>query len=90
MKGSPDIFSITLQKGARAQVRVVLSIWRGQTKVHVREYDPGAIAGQWWPGKGACLDIDKLPELLLALTKAEAEARRLGLLGRKEVQNNAE
>jgi hypothetical protein len=80
MTGSPDIVIAVLEKGANVQVRVTLSSWRGTTKVHVREYKPGAVAGQWWPGKGACLDVDRLPELVAALQAAEVEARRLGLI----------
>ena len=53
---------------------------QSQLKIHVREYNPGAIAGQWWPGKGTCLDVERLPELIAALQKAQAEARERGLL----------
>jgi hypothetical protein len=80
MTSSPDVTIAIVEKGANAQVRVTLSKWRGRTKVHVREYNPGAIAGQWWPGKGACLPVEKLPELVKALQDAEADARHRGLL----------
>jgi Transcriptional Coactivator p15 (PC4) len=61
-------------------VLVTLSAWRGQHMVHVREYTPGALSDQWWPAKGACLDVSKLSELIAALHEAEAEARCLGLI----------
>jgi hypothetical protein len=77
----PDIVIAIIEKDARTQVRVVLSSWRGKTKIHVRQFDPGPIAGQWWPsGKGAALDVERLPELVEALKEAESEARRIGLL----------
>jgi len=84
MTGSPDITIAILDKSANAQVRVTLSQWRGQTKIHVREYNPGAVAGQWWPGKGVCLDVERLPELRAALEEAEREAHRRGLLSMQE------
>jgi hypothetical protein len=75
-----DVTIAIIEKSFHAQVRVTLNSWRGQHKVHVREYTPGALADQWWPGKGACLDVEKLPELLEALQKAAVEAPKLGLL----------
>jgi hypothetical protein len=83
MTSSPDIIVTIIEKAANAQVRVSLSSWRGKTKVHIREYNPGPVAGQWWPGKGACLDVERLPELVKALQAAELEARRLGLIGQE-------
>ena len=78
---APDTTIAIIEKGASTQVRVVLSIWRGQQRLHIREYTPGAIAGQWWPSsKGASLDVRRLPELLDALHQAEAELVILGLL----------
>jgi hypothetical protein len=78
---SSDITVAVIEKDARAQVRVTINTWRGTTKVNIRQFDPGAVAGTWWPsGKGAALDIEKLPQLVEAIRKAEAEARRLGLL----------
>ena len=87
MTRSHDIIIAIIEKSANTQVRVTLGQWRGRTKVHLREYHPGAIAGEWWPGKGACLDIAKLPQLVKALNDAEVEARERGLLVglRKEV-----
>jgi hypothetical protein len=79
--GSPDLFVAVVEKGASSQVRVTLAKWRGQGKVSVREFAPGAIAGTFWPtAKGATIDVDKLPELIKALQAAEAQARDGGLL----------
>jgi hypothetical protein len=78
---SPDIVVAEIAKGATSRVRVVLSTWRGQHKVHVREFTPGVLAGDWWPSnKGACVDVHHLPDLISGLQAAEAEARRRGLL----------
>jgi len=80
---SPDVFTAIVEKGDSCQVRVTVSKWRGQGKVSVREFTPGAISNTWWPtAKGATIDVDKLPELIAALQRAATEARRLGLLSK--------
>jgi hypothetical protein len=80
MTSSPDITVAVFEVSWRAQLRVTINTWKGKTKIHVREFNPGAVPGTWWPGKGACLDVERLPELVQAIRKAEAEARRMGLI----------
>ena len=79
---APGTTIAIIDKGACAQVRVVLQSWRGAHKVSVREYSPGPVSGSFWPtNKGATLGVAKLPELIAALQAAEARVRSLGLLG---------
>jgi hypothetical protein len=62
---SPDITIGVIQKTAGVQVRVTFTPWRGQTKLHLREYHPGPVPGDWWPSKiGVCIDVARLPELV--------------------------
>ncbi len=76
-----DIMIASIEVSWRAQVRVMLSEWRGRRKLHVREYHPGAVQGTWWPSKvGVALDLERLPELIQALGAAEAEAIKKGFL----------
>jgi hypothetical protein len=84
MSTSPDIVIAIVQKSPVIQVRVTLAQWKGKTKVHVREYTPGPLPDQWWPSKGTCVDVERLPELVEAIQKALAEARRMGLLRDEE------
>jgi hypothetical protein len=83
---SSDITIAAIEVSWRAQVRVILSAWRGRTKLHVREFHPGPVAGTWWPSKqGVALDMERLPDLLRALQDAEAVAIKKGFLpGRSE------
>jgi hypothetical protein len=78
---SPDDHIAIVQKNASTQVRVVISAWRGEHRIEIREYSPGPVNGTWWPNsKGITLDIEKLPQLLQGLRKAEADAVRRGLI----------
>jgi hypothetical protein len=80
-----DIFTTTVAKNAAntAEIRISISSWKGRTLLHVREYVPGAVAGEWWPtSKGVSLALDRIGELLKALHWAEAEALKRGLIDR--------
>jgi len=84
MTRSPDITVAIIPKSASVQVRIVLLTWKGQHKLSIREYHPGAIAGSWWASdKGVSLDVEKLPELIADLRKAEAKAVSAGMLSRR-------
>jgi hypothetical protein len=78
---SPDDHVAVIHKNASTQIRVVISAWRGQHRLEIREFSPGPVNGTWWPNsKGVTLDIAKLPQLLQGLRKAEAEAVSRGLI----------
>jgi hypothetical protein len=78
---SPDDPIAVIEKNASTQVRVVISAWRGQHRLEIREFSPGPVNGTWWANsKGVTLDITKLPQLLQGLRKAEAEAVSRGLI----------
>jgi hypothetical protein len=72
----------TVQKNKFAEIRVELAEFRGHDLVNIRVWaerrDGGA---ERIPTKtGIACKVALLPELVAALQKAEAEARRLGLL----------
>ena len=76
----------TLEKNSRELVRIALDEYRGVPLVDVRVMAP-AIDPTGLPiptKKGIALRIELLPELVVALQAAEAEARRLGLLPAEE------
>ena len=72
-----------LAKNSRETVRVALDSYRGSALVDVRVcVELTATSGLLTPtGKGVSLAVAKLPELLAALTAAEAKVRELGLIG---------
>lgn len=76
----------TVVNNAREQVRVSLVRHRGQDLIDVRmavELNPET--GAMVPTKkGLALSVEKLPELIAALRRAMDEARRRGLLDRRE------
>lgn len=61
-------------------VYVRLSAYEGHNLIDVRKWRADA-EGISRPGKGLALGIRHLPRLIAELTKAEAKARALGLLG---------
>jgi hypothetical protein len=70
-----------IDKNASAQIRVIISTWRGQHRLEIREFSPGPISGSWWShGNGISIDIAKLDELIEGLRKAETEAVTRGLI----------
>lgn len=75
----------TIEKNAVEEVRVALSEYRGHDLVNLRiwaNYD-SAGSEKRPTKKGFALRIERLPELIAVLKKAEAEARAAGLLGAK-------
>jgi hypothetical protein len=59
---------------------VGLSSWRGKNNIELRECT-ASVPGNYWPtSSGISLSIDKLDELIAALSKAKARAVSLGLL----------
>jgi hypothetical protein len=61
-------------------LHVSLSEYEGHALINVRIYSTGTDGIDRPTPKGVAMGIRKLPELARALIKAEAEARRLGLL----------
>ena len=78
-----DTTIATIPKNAREELRVGLSDFRGVDLLNQRVWYESR-EGEMRPAKdGYALRIEKLPELIEALQKVEAEARRLGLLPRE-------
>lgn len=70
----------TIPKNRREHVRVTLTAFNGRYLADVRVYVQAG--GEAKPTRlGVSLSLETLPALRAALKKAEAEARRLGLLG---------
>ena len=70
-----------IQKNSREQLHVGLREFHGTPLVNLRVWFEPRDGGDLRPGKdGVALRIEKLPELIAVLERAEAEARRLGLL----------
>ena len=69
----------SISKGHAAELRVLLTEWRNQRKVELRDYT-AIIPGCYFPaGAGVTLPIDKLDDLIDALNAAKVEARARGL-----------
>jgi hypothetical protein len=75
-----------LVKNKRERVRVALDQWQGHDLVDIRVTAPlGDASDIFAPTKkGVSLAVARLPELIAALTAAEAEARARGLIGGDE------
>ena len=72
----------TIEKNASEELRVALGEYRGHNLVNVRiwaNYD-SAGSEKRPTNKGFALRVERLPELIAGLKKAEAEARAAGLL----------
>jgi hypothetical protein len=62
-------------------VRVSLTEFNGKSLIDVRVFVPYKATGKIGPTpKGVSLRLDRLPELVAALQKAEQQARAAGLL----------
>ena len=71
----------TFPKSSAEEVRVSLSKFKGFDLVDARVWaDPDDDGDRRPTRKGLCLRVERLPELLEALRKAEEEARKAGLL----------
>lgn len=71
----------TIQKNAREELRISLSEFRGYNLVSQRVWFR-AEEGDWRPSKaGVVVRVERLPDLVAALTSALAEAERQGLVG---------
>jgi hypothetical protein len=72
----------TIPKNAREEVRVALCEFNGHDLFAVRVFtDPAGATGDRVPTrKGLTASIRLLPDIIRALTKAEAEAKAAGLL----------
>lgn len=75
-----EIAKFWKNRGRYESLRVSLSEYEGHPLINVRVYTTGSDGIDRPTPKGVSLGIRKLPELARALVKAEAEARRLGLL----------
>ena len=72
----------TIDTGRSAQLRVSLTTWRGSHKVELRDYT-ATIPNVFFPtSAGVTLDVEKLPELIATLRKAEAKAVSAGMLSK--------
>lgn len=81
-----DVTVAIIEKTAHVQIRVSISFWRGQPKIHVREYHPGVLADDWWPSKiGVALNVAQLPALSEAVSKVIDELRQRGLMDGADV-----
>ncbi len=70
----------TIGKNSLEEVRVTFNEYRGSHLLDVRIFSAFAGDEKRATKKGVSLKIEKLPELIVALQAAEAEAARLGLL----------
>ncbi len=75
----------TVEKNASEELRVALGEYRGHNLVNVRIWASYDSAGSEKrpTKKGFALRIERLPELIAGLEKAEAAARAAGLLSAK-------
>jgi hypothetical protein len=70
----------TITKNRSSQLRISISRWREQSAIEMQEYS-AAVPAMFGPTPSkVTLDIDRLPELIVALKAAETEGRQLGLL----------
>ncbi|MGY4409120.1 hypothetical protein ACVWW4_000856 [Bradyrhizobium sp. LB7.1] len=75
-----EIAKFWKNRGRYESLHVSLSEYEGHPLINVRVYTTGTDGIDRPTPKGVSLGIRKLPELARALVKAEAEARRRGLL----------
>jgi len=82
----PNVIA-TVVNNAREQVRVSLGWYQGHDLIDVRiTVELNAETNAMVPTKkGFSLRVEKLPELIAALRRALDEARRRGLLDKKEL-----
>ena len=80
MSGADTITVATIDKSDRAQLRVLITTWRGQHKLELAEFTPGPVPNTWWRSKQfVSLPIDRLDELRTALDAAEEALAGYGL-----------
>ena len=71
----------TIAKNKREEVRVALTEYEGHDLCDVRIFAEPYAGDEWVATKkGVCLGVAKLPGLIAALQRAEAEARANGLI----------
>lgn len=73
----------TIPKNSREELRVSLAEFKGAQFVDLRIYSEfaGSTHARSPTKAGVTCSFERLPELVRALTQAEAEARSLGLIG---------
>ncbi|MGO8842041.1 MAG: hypothetical protein ACLQF1_13210 [Methyloceanibacter sp.] len=72
----------SITKGPVTELRVLLTTWHGSHKVELRDYT-ATIPHIFFPtSAGVTLDVEKLPELIATLRKAEAKAVSAGMLSK--------
>jgi hypothetical protein len=76
-----EIAKFWKNRGRCESVHVTLSQYEGRSLINVRVYSTGTDGIDRPTVKGIAMAIDKLPDLAQAMTKAEAKARELGLIG---------
>lgn len=85
MDSAPAQEVACLTKNSREDVRIALTEFQGLKLVDLRIYAflSGENGTKYPTKKGLSLRVERLPALIKALRKAEAEAQRQGLLGPK-------
>jgi hypothetical protein len=85
LQTNPDIVVSAVQKNATEEIRFLIRRWRGLDLFDIRIFARAAVGDMRPTREGCAVNVAKLPEILAAVTEAEAQARRLGLLpGRSE------
>lgn len=79
-----EIAKFWKNRGRNESVHVTLSQYEGRSLINVRVYSTGIDGIDRPTQKGIAMAVGKLPILAQALTKAEARARELGLIGDAE------
>ena len=75
----------TIRKNASEEIRISLSEWEGHDLVNIRVWMTPYEGGERRPTKkGIACKVALLPEIIAALQAAESEARKAGLLGKKD------
>ncbi len=80
----------TITKNKREEIRVALTKYEGHDLCDIRVFSETYTSDERVATKkGVCVSVAKLPDLIEALQKAEAEARAAGLLKRSEADSVA-
>jgi len=66
-RSAAQVYAKSISKGHATELRVLLTEWRNQRKIELRDYT-AIIPGCYFPaGAGVTLPLDKLDELIEAL-----------------------
>jgi hypothetical protein len=84
-----EIAKFWKNRGRNESLHVTLSEYEGHSLINVRIYSTGSDGIDRPTQKGIAMSVRKLPALAAALVKAEAEARRRGLIAADAVDEAA-